>query len=139
LEGTRRVVNAAKLEPGSSAAKRTPRAKGAGASAAAQEPAPASATPTPSLARELALLGAARESLRNAQPAAALATLAQLEREAPAGALREERLAAQALASCALAQKPRGREYLAKLLALAPSSPLIARVRAACDEAEPQP
>ncbi|HEX2678306.1 MAG TPA: hypothetical protein VHM19_16755 [Polyangiales bacterium] len=94
------------------------------------------ASPTNDLSRELALLAAARDALRGGDASKALASLAQHEHDFPNGTLREERLATQALASCTLQRYAEGRAYLGALLQSAPSSPLIARVRSACQEPE---
>ena len=99
--------------------------------------APAASAPPSNLAREMALLASARSALRNHRPSEALDALAEHERAFPEGALREERLGTQALASCASSRYVQGRAYLRALLQLAPSSPLLARATAACHEREP--
>ena len=99
--------------------------------------APAPATPlAPSIERELALIGAAQLALREGDPNQALALLQQHTREFPDGALTQERLAARAIALCRIGDYATGRSAAEDLARRAPSSPLLARARQACDPRE---
>lgn len=74
------------------------------------------------IAEEVALVGAAQKSLRDGSPEDALATLARHASRFPSGALREERIAIQVLALCALGDLPRARTLRAELERISPSS-----------------
>jgi hypothetical protein len=93
---------------------------------------PAAKALTPSLARELELLGAAEQRLRGGDPNGALRMLEQHARRFPEGALRQERMAARAIALCKLGRLQDGHSIARQLARSAPSSPLAARVRRAC-------
>jgi hypothetical protein len=106
------------------------------------EPAPArsrppSAPPLPApipdtLARELALLRAARTALDRGAPADALAALDLHTVRFPEGTLRQERLLTRVLALCALGRTSEARASAQQLAAIAPSSPHLARLRSTC-------
>jgi hypothetical protein len=107
---------------------------------AASRPAP-SARPAPlhvdnpnaaSIQAELTLVGAAQYHLREGKPAEALELLDRHRGRFPNGALVQERVAARAMALCALNRHADARSELRSLESNAPGSPLLARVRAAC-------
>lgn len=85
----------------------------------------------PSIQRETLLLAEAQRALSRGDAQSALRQLDSYEREFPAGVLREEAAAVRVLALCA--SKSREREYeLNAFAARYPTSPLLARARAAC-------
>ncbi len=84
-----------------------------------------------SLAEELALLARAQKALRDGEPGHALAHAHEHRRRFPRGSLREERYGIEALARCARGED--GAEVVAALTRLSPNSPLLGRVRAACE------
>jgi hypothetical protein len=104
---------------------------------------PSDLTPTPtseaapepvdSLGPELALLRQARAALDRHDPEAALALLDQHAKRYPLGTMQQERLAARALALCALGRGAAAIATAQELMRLAPGSPYLARVRAGCD------
>ncbi len=97
--------------------------------------APASRTmslPGPSVAQELRLLAEARAALRDGDPERALVLTDRHRARFGAGAMTEEALAARILALCALGRVEEGRAASAQLERLAPSSPQLDGVRAAC-------
>jgi hypothetical protein len=87
-----------------------------------------------SLSAELALLAKAQQALRDGEPALALTHAEEHHRRFPRGRLGEERLGIQALARCALGDD--GAEAIAALTRLSPNSPLLSRVRAACEQSQ---
>lgn len=89
----------------------------------------------PTLQQELALIGAAQVQLRNGNPAAALAILERHAKRYPRGALRQESIAARAIALCEIGRVPEGRKLARALRRDAPSSPLAPRVERACSGA----
>ncbi|MET0387952.1 MAG: hypothetical protein ABW321_18415 [Polyangiales bacterium] len=82
---------------------------------------------------ELQWVGAARDALDRGQPSRALGLVQQHAFRYPQGALALERRAVQALALCALNRRTPARSVLADLQRLAPTSPLVARVRQRCE------
>ena len=82
------------------------------------------------LSPELAGLRRAQEALHRGKPSAALAVLAQLDQQSPAGALVEERQATRAIARCALGRDPAAER--AAFFRRFPNSVHAARVNAAC-------
>jgi hypothetical protein len=93
--------------------------------------------PTPSLRRELTLIAAAQAALARNAPDEALRWLDAHAAGYAAGELVEERLAARAVALCALGRDAEGMRASAELNRLAPSSPLLGRARRACAAREP--
>ncbi|MFM2416532.1 MAG: hypothetical protein RL385_1255 [Pseudomonadota bacterium] len=87
----------------------------------------------PSLADELTLLRRAQTAMRDGDPLRALSLLHQHAVRFPAGALRDERLGAVVLATCASGKLDAGRALRAAFLRESPDSPLAARVRSACE------
>jgi hypothetical protein len=85
-----------------------------------------------SLGPELALLRDARAALDRHEPLAALASLDQHALRYPHGTLQQERLAARALALCALGRTAAAAAAAGELTRVAPGSPYLARVRAGC-------
>jgi hypothetical protein len=93
--------------------------------------------PTPSLRRELTLIAAAQAALARNAPDEALRWLDAHAAGYAAGEMTEERLAARAVALCALGREAEGKRAGAELARLAPNSPLLARARRACAAREP--
>lgn len=91
-----------------------------------------------SLAREIALLRRASKALAAGRPDTALALTEEHETTFPRGTLRQERLAARALALCALGRPLEAREAARALEEMAPRSPHLMRIRASCAEHEPR-
>ncbi|MBZ0117581.1 MAG: hypothetical protein K8H88_11325, partial [Sandaracinaceae bacterium] len=89
------------------------------------------------LAEELDLLRRAQGALRANEIDTALARLDEHERRFPDGQLQAEREAARVVALCRGA-RPEARAQASRFLRERASSPLAARVRAACD-LEPAP
>jgi hypothetical protein len=87
----------------------------------------------PSLADELTLLRRAQTAMRDGDPLRALSLLHQHAVRFPAGALRDERLGAEVLATCASGKLDAGRALKAAFLRETPDSPLASRVRSACE------
>lgn len=85
-----------------------------------------------SLAPELALLREARAALDRHDPLTALSLLDRLAQRYPAGTLQQERLAARARALCALGRGAEADATAHELARVAPGSPYLASVRAAC-------
>jgi len=96
------------------------------------DPAPAS-----SLRRELSLIAAAQSALANDAPDEALRWLDAHAAGYPHGALVQERLAARAVALCALGRTAEGRKDAAELSRVAGDSPLLGRARRACTMSSP--
>jgi hypothetical protein len=94
---------------------------------------PPAAEPDDSLGPELALMREARAALDRHNPQAALALLEQHAQRYPRGTLQQERLAAQALAQCALGRDAAAIASVRELTRVAPGSPYLARVRAGCN------
>jgi hypothetical protein len=92
---------------------------------------------TPSLRRELTLIAAAQAALARNAPDEALRWLDAHAAGYAAGELVEERLAARAVALCALGRDVEGKRAGADLARLAPNSPLLGRARRACAAHEP--
>jgi len=114
----------------------TPRGPATRASAAQPAPkragdkhAPAAQAPS-TLGAELALLSSAQRALREHQPQLALELAQQHAARFGSGHLGEERRGIEALAHCQLGQP--SHVSVAGFLALAPHSPLAARVRREC-------
>lgn len=76
-------------------------------------------------------------ALREGDPARALDLAEAHAGRFPEGALRNERLAARALALCALDRRLEAREARAELAARSPGSPLLDRVDRACAGVNP--
>ena len=102
------------------------------APAAPRRPVEAQPQNESSLADELALLAKAQKALRDGEPAQALTHAHEHRQRIPRGTLREERYGIEALARCALGED--GAQVVAALTRLSPSSPLLGRVRAACEQ-----
>jgi hypothetical protein len=88
------------------------------------------------LQRELRLVAAANELIRQGRFADTLKLLDRSEREVPSAALREERAALRILAACGLSPDERSLRARERFLQSAPQAVLAARVREAC---EPRP
>jgi hypothetical protein len=84
------------------------------------------------LARESRLLSEAQRELAAGRPQAALAALEHHETTFPRGALTPEREAARVLAACAAGHRLQARQLAQQFMAAHPTSPLRARVDAAC-------
>jgi len=80
---------------------------------------------------EVPLLTQAQRALERGDPNAALVALARHGRDYPHGALAVERDGLQAIASCE-GKRGDGRALAERFVASHPTSPLVARVRAAC-------
>jgi RNA polymerase sigma-70 factor (ECF subfamily) len=101
------------------------------------EPSPRAARSQATLEQELPLLQAAQEALRADQPKRALALLDAHAKLYPHGALAEERRAAHAIAMCRIAAGPAASAEADAFVRDAPGSPLVERVRAACESTGP--
>jgi hypothetical protein len=86
----------------------------------------------PSIDGELTLLAEAQAALQAEHPSRALKLLQEVAFRFPAGALREERMAMQALALCALQRRQAAHSILRDLEGHGSSSPLLPRVRKQC-------
>jgi hypothetical protein len=86
----------------------------------------------PSLSRETAMLASAQKALGRGQAQAALDLLEKYRATFPGGALREEAAGARILALCALGRRSEGERERQAFLIAYPTSPLSARVSAAC-------
>lgn len=95
----------------------------------------APATPDASLAAESRALGDVQRALRDAAGERALQLLDDQDRRFVQGALSEERAAARVLALCAAGRVASARQAAAAFVARHASSPLRARVLAACGQA----
>jgi hypothetical protein len=84
------------------------------------------------LAREIAMLRSVRRELKSGKPEKALELLDAQAARHPRGTLREEQLAARAVALCSLGKRSAARAALAELERIAPRSPQLPRVRASC-------
>jgi RNA polymerase sigma-70 factor (ECF subfamily) len=100
--------------------------------AAFAPPPPAAPPIVTSLGPETALLESARTALGRGDASGAIALLERHEREFPAGALVEERLAAKVLALCSLGRREEAARTASRLLRLSPTSPLRARILDSC-------
>ena len=85
------------------------------------------------LAAETAALRTAQQTMRAGRPAEALALLDQQDALYPAGALAQERAAARVLALCQLGNVAAGRTAARAFEQQWPRSPLLGRVRTACE------
>ncbi len=85
------------------------------------------------LAAETAALRTAQQAMRSGRPAEALALLDQQDATYQAGSLSEERAAARVLALCELGSVTAGRAAAEAFARRWPRSPLLGRVRTACD------
>ena len=81
---------------------------------------------------ELRLLRAAQQSLQVGQPKQALRQLHQHDTRYGSGQFWAEKMAVRVLAHCELGHAQAARQAAAQLLASAPQSPLIPRIRASC-------
>ncbi len=84
------------------------------------------------LRRESALIRRARAELDRGAHEAALALLAEHEREFPEGVLTEERLALAAISNCSIGQLARGREHARALARRNPRSSQLLGARRSC-------
>lgn len=84
-----------------------------------------------SLEGEMALLTTAQHALERGDTTTAIGALSRHRREHPAGTLAVEREGLFAIASCD-AKRPEGRALAERFVAQNATSPLVARVRAAC-------
>ena len=105
-------------------------------------PTPPEPTQTPpaiddELARELAFVRRANAALARQDGRAALSIVAEHERAFPHGRLVQERVALRALALCALGENADAQAAVAKLQRIAPRSPHLMRIRAACEPFAP--
>ena len=118
--------------PGASTSEAAPASKpGKPAAAVAPEPAPTDAS---DIQAELAHIDAAR---RATSPSQAITQLRAHAEAFPDGALRDERDALWAIASCELDQLDDARRRTAALAERRPSSPLLERIAKACPSLEP--
>jgi hypothetical protein len=129
------------VAPAAAAHKPAAIASGVPAQASAPQPtAASSAAPSatadaelaPSLRRELTLIAAAQAALARNEPEEALRWLDAHAAGYASGELVQERLAARAVALCALGRDAEGRRAASDLARLAPHSPLLGRARRAC-------
>lgn len=88
-------------------------------------------------ASELALIDRAATSLRDQQPARALAALDEHLALYPAGLLRTERQGLRVLALCAAGRVEQGQREQTAFLSHASKTPLASRVRSACSKSVP--
>ncbi len=86
----------------------------------------------PSLADETRLLEAAQRELASGRAASALSLLDKHRQRFPNAALAEERSAARVLTLCALGRTEEARRAAWAFLAVAPTSPLVPRLRGSC-------
>ena len=89
---------------------------------------------TGGLDREMRLIGAAQQAMRQGDPGRALQLLDEHASEHPSGVLTEERAGARAIALCKAGRTTEGQSAAKRFLAKNPRSPLAARIRAACLE-----
>jgi len=89
---------------------------------------------TPDLEGEARLLEQADADLRQGDPNAALARVAEHAARYPAGALREEREGVRVVALCRAGREAEGKIAAERFLAHSPRSALATRIRAACGE-----
>ncbi len=87
---------------------------------------------TDDLDREMRLIGAAQQAMRQGDPGRALQLLDEHASEHPSGVLAEERAGARAIALCKAGRTSEGRSAAKRFLVDNPRSPLAARIRAAC-------
>lgn len=100
------------------------------------EPRPAaSAAPTVSLREEVAILKDAQRAIRAGETDRAMELLDTHARRFAGGSLKEERLAARAIALCEAGRTAEARRAAAQFFAEASVSPLEERVRASCKDA----
>jgi len=111
-------------------ASRRPEISGTPAAESAPVPAPGLAPLDP----ELTVLRQAQEDLRAGLPAQALRRLTDYDRRFGKGALEEERRAIAAIAFCQVDPGPAAKAQAERFLRTAPESPLVERVRTACQE-----
>jgi hypothetical protein len=86
------------------------------------------------LSLEARALSLVQRAVREGRSGEALTLLDQQERDFPQGELRQERVAARAVALCAAGRVSEARALAASFLARAPRSPLAARMRSICTE-----
>jgi hypothetical protein len=86
----------------------------------------------PSIERETQLIADVQRALQRGDASAALGVLARYDAEFPRGALAEEAAAARAVSWCKLSTKAPARQALNAFRSNFSSSPLAARVSAAC-------
>jgi hypothetical protein len=106
------------------------------ASAPVVESVPAPSPALDSLDPELTVLRQAQEDLRAGLPAQALRRLAEYDRRFGKGTLNEERRAIGAIALCQAHPGPAAQAQAERFLRAAPQSPLVGRVRSACQKSE---
>lgn len=99
-----------------------------------ERPEEAATAPEPALdlAAEARILARARAALRDGRAEAALEASREHGARFPSGALREERMATEALAACALGLRDEAQKLSAELARTSPASAYLARIRAAC-------
>jgi hypothetical protein len=95
------------------------------------------ARPRDVLGEELALISAAQSALRAGDTTRAFALLQQHAQRFPGGALTQERLATQALASCSAGRYADGQRAIEQLALAAPNSPWLAGARRSCISPRP--
>lgn len=100
--------------------------------AAPVAPPAASDAVVPSIERETQLIADVQRALQRGDAEAALGVLARYDAEFPRGALAEEASAARAVSWCKLGTKAPARQALSAFRSNFSSSPLAARVSAAC-------
>jgi outer membrane protein assembly factor BamD (BamD/ComL family) len=88
---------------------------------------------------ELALIKRAKAELDAGRPSAALALLSEHGRRFPRGTFAGEREALLILALCTSGRLSQGRSLARRFAAAHPRSPLVDRVRRACDLEDTQP
>jgi len=101
-------------------------------SAASVQSSPSSARDPDSLARETALIRAARSALKRGESALCLRYLAQHALSFPDGVLREERLATEVLALCAQGKRVAAQAALQRFVLAAPESPYTTQLARTC-------
>jgi hypothetical protein len=101
------------------------------------EPRPATPAPAASLREEIAILKEAQRAIQAGETGRAVELLDTHARKFAGGSLKEERLAARAIALCDAGRTAEARRAVAQFFAEVRVSPLEARVRAACKDAMP--
>jgi hypothetical protein len=122
--------------PAPSSEERSPAVEGqpvvAGAGVARPSTRSSARAPSDSLSEEVRLLSRAEEQLNGGLAEDALKTLAEHERRFSAGALAEERMAAQVQALCALGRTAEAKSDLTRLMHAYPRSAHLDRARRVC-------
>jgi hypothetical protein len=103
-----------------------------------EAPGPALSAPSASPAElELSTLRRVERMLRRGNPRFGLALLAELDQKVPRGSLMEERLAARTTATCQIERSGGALKAASAFDSRYPNSVYAARVREACEAAEP--